>query len=117
MLSPPTVLPRHPPLPFSRPEIGEEEIAAVVACLRSGWITSGPVTAEFEREFAAAVGARHALAFASCTGALHVCLLALGVGPGDEAVGPALPWPAAANILVACRARPGLAHIAPVTRN
>jgi|HubBroStandDraft_3_1064219.scaffolds.fasta_scaffold07789_2 dTDP-4-amino-4,6-dideoxygalactose transaminase len=112
-----TVLPRQPTLPFSRPEIGEEEIAAVVACLRSGWITSGPVTAEFEREIAAFVGARHALAFSSCTGALHVCLLALGVGPGDEVVVPALTWPATANMVVACGARPVFADIDPVTWN
>jgi dTDP-4-amino-4,6-dideoxygalactose transaminase len=112
-----TVLPRRPILPFSRPEIGEEEIAAVVDCLRSGWITSGPVTAEFEREFAAVVGARHALAFSSCTGALHVCLLALGVGPDDEVVVPALTWPATANMVVACGARPVFADIDPVTWN
>jgi dTDP-4-amino-4,6-dideoxygalactose transaminase len=112
-----TVLPRRPILPFSRPEIGEEEIAAVAGCLRSGWITSGPLTAEFEREFGAAVGARHALAFSSCTGALHVCLLALGVGPGDEVVVPALTWPATANMVVACGARPRFADIDPATWN
>ena len=112
-----TVLPRRPTLPFSRPDIGEEEIAAVADCLRSGWITSGPLTAEFEREFAASVGARHALAFSSCTGALHVCLLALGVEPGDEVVVPALTWPATANMVVACGARPAFADVDPVTWN
>jgi dTDP-4-amino-4,6-dideoxygalactose transaminase len=111
------VLPRDPTLPFSKPEIGEEEIAEVVACLRSGWITTGPVTAKLEGEFAAACGARHALAFSSCTGALHATLLALGVTAGDEVVVPALTWPATANMVVACGAVPVFADIDPVTWN
>jgi dTDP-4-amino-4,6-dideoxygalactose transaminase len=111
------VLPREPTLPFSRPEIGEEEIAEVVACLRSGWITTGPRVAQFESEFAAAVGARHALAFSSCTGALHATLLALDLAPGDEVVVPALTWPAAANMVVACGAVPVFADIDPSTWN
>ncbi len=72
------MLPRAEPLPFSRPDIGEDEITAVVNCLRSGWITTGPLTAQFEKDFAAATRARHALAFSSCTAALHVTLLAMG---------------------------------------
>jgi dTDP-4-amino-4,6-dideoxygalactose transaminase len=113
----PTVLPRQETLPFSRPEIGEEEIEAVVSCLRSGWITTGPLTAQFESEFAAAVGARHALALSSCTAALHVTLLALGVGPGDEVVVPALTWPATANMVIACGATPVFADIDRTTWN
>jgi dTDP-4-amino-4,6-dideoxygalactose transaminase len=112
-----TVLPRAELLPFSRPEIGEEEIEAVVNCLRSGWITTGPLTARFEEQFAASVGVRHALAFSSCTAALHVTLLALGVGPGDEVIVPALTWPATANMVVACGARPVFADIDPTTWN
>jgi dTDP-4-amino-4,6-dideoxygalactose transaminase len=111
------VLPREPTLPFSRPEIGEEEIAEVVACLRSGWITTGPRAAQLEREFAAAVGARHALAFSSGTGALHATLLALELQPGDEVVVPALTWPATANMVVACGAVPVFADVDPLTWN
>ncbi|HVT17979.1 MAG TPA: DegT/DnrJ/EryC1/StrS family aminotransferase [Thermoanaerobaculia bacterium] len=104
-------------MPFSRPEIGEEEIEEVVRCLRSGWITTGPLTARFEQEFAAACGARHALAFSSCTGALHATLLALGIGPGDEVVVPALTWPATANMVVACGAVPVFADVDAATWN
>jgi dTDP-4-amino-4,6-dideoxygalactose transaminase len=111
------VLPRESILPFSRPDIGEEEIAEVVACLRSGWITTGPRVAQLEREFAAAVGARHALAFSSGTGALHATLLALELQPGDEVVVPALTWPATANMVVACGAVPVFADIDPSTWN
>jgi dTDP-4-amino-4,6-dideoxygalactose transaminase len=111
------VLPRAPTLPFSRPEIGEEEIAEVVACLRSGWITTGPRAAQLEREFATAVGARHALAFSSGTGALHATLLALELQPGDEVVVPALTWPATANMVVACGAVPVFADVDPLTWN
>jgi dTDP-4-amino-4,6-dideoxygalactose transaminase len=111
------VLPRDPTLPFSRPEIGVEEIDEVVRCLRSGWITTGPLTAQFEKEFAAAVGAKHALAFSSATGALHVCYLAMGVGPGDEVVCPALTWPATSSMAVACGATPVFADIDRSTWN
>ncbi len=111
------MLPRTPMLPFSKPSIGEEEIAEVVDCLRSGWITTGPKTARFESEFAAAVEARHALGFSSATGALHVTMLALGLGPGDEVVVPALTWPATANMVEACGARTVFADIDPLTWN
>jgi dTDP-4-amino-4,6-dideoxygalactose transaminase len=111
------VLPRAETLPFSRPEIGEEEISEVVACLRSGWITSGPRTAQFESEFAAAHGARHALSFSSCTGALHALLLAMGWGAGDEVIVPALTWPSTSNMVVACGATPVFADIDRTTWN
>jgi dTDP-4-amino-4,6-dideoxygalactose transaminase len=111
------VLPREPTLPFSRPDIGEEEIAEVVDCLRSGWITSGPRVARLEAEFAAAVGAKHALAFSSGTGALHATLLALELQPGDEVVVPALTWPSTANMVVACGAVPVFADIDPSSWN
>src|SRR5476651_1374115 len=96
----PAVLPRAEALPFSRPDIGDEEIDAVVSCLKSGWITTGPLTAQFEKDFASATGANHALAFSSCTAALHVTLLALGIKAGDEVIVPALTWPATANMVV-----------------
>ena len=73
-------------LEFSPPSVGEDEIAAVAEVLRSGWITTGPRTKEFERLFAEAVGAPAALALNSCTAALHTALLSMGVGPGDEVI-------------------------------
>jgi dTDP-4-amino-4,6-dideoxygalactose transaminase len=112
-----TMLPRETTLPFSKPEIGDEEIDEVVRVLRSGWITTGPLTAQFEKEFAAAHGARHALSFASCTGALHVVPLALGLKEGDEVIVPGLTWPATSNMVIACGARPVFADIDPSTWN
>ncbi|HVY62713.1 MAG TPA: DegT/DnrJ/EryC1/StrS family aminotransferase, partial [Planctomycetota bacterium] len=73
-------------LPFSRPTIGEEEIAEVVACLKSGWITTGPRCERLENDFKAATGAKFALALSSCTAAQHVAYLAAGCGPGDEVI-------------------------------
>ena len=73
-------------LHFALPEIGEEEIAAVVDVLRSGWITSGPRVERFEAEFRKAVGARHAIAVNSATAGLHLALEAIGIGPGDKVV-------------------------------
>ncbi len=105
------MLPKDPMLPFSKPSIGEEEIAEVVDCLRSGWITTGPKTAQFEREFAASVGAKHGLAFSSATGALHAVMLAMGIGPGDEVIVPVLTWPATSNMAAAAGARPVFADI------
>jgi dTDP-4-amino-4,6-dideoxygalactose transaminase len=111
------MLPRESILPFSKPEIGEEEIDEVVRVLRSGWITTGPLTAQFETEFAAATGARHALSFSSCTVALHAVPLALGLGTDDEVIVPGLTWPATSNMVVACGARPVFADIDRVTWN
>lgn len=111
------MLPRESILPFSKPEIGDEEIDEVVRVLRSGWITTGPLTAQFEKDFAAATGARHALAFSSCTGALHAVPLALGLGPGDEVIVPGLTWPATSNMVIACGAVPVFADIDRVTWN
>ena len=73
-------------LPFSPPLIGEEEIAEVVDTLRSDWITTGPKVKRFEQEFAAFIGAPEAFAVSSCTAALHLSLLALGIGPGDAVI-------------------------------
>ena len=70
-------------LPFSPPCIDEEEIAEVVDTLRSEWITTGPKVKRFEEEFATAVGAPAALALNSCTAALHLALVSMGIGPGD----------------------------------
>src|SRR5216684_6888585 len=70
-------------LPFSPPLIGEEEIAEVVATLRSDWITTGPKVKQFEQQFMEFVEAPDSFAVSSCTAALHLSLLALGIGPGD----------------------------------
>jgi len=98
-------------LGFQPPAIGDEEIAAVAETLRSGWLTTGPRTAELERRFAEYVGARHCRAVASGTAALHLSLLALGVGPGDEVVTTPITWPATANVIVHAGATPVFADV------
>jgi dTDP-4-amino-4,6-dideoxygalactose transaminase len=92
-------------LSFQPPAIGEEEIEAVAETLRSGWLTTGPRAAELERRFAEYVGAKHALAVASGTAALHLSVLAVGVGPGDEVITTPITWPATANVIVHAGAR------------
>jgi dTDP-4-amino-4,6-dideoxygalactose transaminase len=91
--------------------ISEEDVEAVLACYRSGWLTMGPRTQRFEQEFAAATGAEHAVAVSSGTAALQLALLAVGVGPGDEIIVPALTSVAAANVVRACGATPVLCDI------
>src|SRR5438132_11707781 len=93
-------------LGFQPPAIGEEEIAAVTETLRSGWLTTGPRAAELEQRFAEYVEAKHALAVASGTAALHLAALALGVGPGDEVITSPITWPATANVIVHAGATP-----------
>ncbi len=102
-------------LPFSRPSIGEEEIREVVDCLRSGWITTGPRTQQFEKDFAAYVGAKHALALSSGTAALHCAYWALDLRPGDEIICPSLTWPATASMAAVLGARPVFADVDPRT--
>jgi dTDP-4-amino-4,6-dideoxygalactose transaminase len=98
-------------LGFQPPAIGEEEIEAVAETLRSGWLTTGPKTAELERRFAEYVGAEHVLAVASGTAALHLSLLALDVGPGDEVITSPITWPATANVIVHAGATPVFADV------
>jgi dTDP-4-amino-4,6-dideoxygalactose transaminase len=93
-------------LGFQPPAIGDEEIAAVVETLRSGWLTTGPRAAELERRMAEYLEAEHVLALASGTAALHLALVALGVGPGDEVVTTPITWPATANVIVHTGATP-----------
>jgi dTDP-4-amino-4,6-dideoxygalactose transaminase len=90
---------RETRLGFQPPAIGEEEIAAVAETLRSGWLTTGPRAALLEERAAAYLEARHVLAVASGTAALHLALLALGVGPGDEVITSPITWPATANVI------------------
>jgi dTDP-4-amino-4,6-dideoxygalactose transaminase len=98
-------------LGFQPPAIGDEEIAAVAETLRSGWLTTGPRTAELERRFAEYVEAKHCLAVASGTAALHLSLLALGVGPGDEVITTPITWPATVNVIVHAGATPVFADV------
>jgi dTDP-4-amino-4,6-dideoxygalactose transaminase len=91
---------------FQPPAIGDEEIEAVSETLRSGWLTTGPKAAELERRFAEYADAKHALAVSSGTAALHLSLLALGVGPGDEVITSPITWPATANVVVHAGATP-----------
>jgi dTDP-4-amino-4,6-dideoxygalactose transaminase len=98
-------------LSFQPPAVGEEEVAAVAETIRSGWLTSGPRAAELESRFAEYVDAKHALALSSGTAALHLSLLALGLGPGDEVITTPITWPATANVIVHAGARPVFADV------
>ena len=90
---------KPPHLPFSRPTISEAAIAEVATVLRSGWITSGPKVAEFERDFAAFTGAAHAVAVCSATGGLDLVIEALDLKPGDEVITPSINWVSAPNMV------------------
>lgn len=98
--------PRSTRLGFQPPAIGEEEIAAVTETLRSGWLTTGPRAALLEERMADYLEAEHVLAVASGTAALHLALLAVGVGPGDEVITSPVTWPATANVIEHCGATP-----------
>jgi len=102
-------------LPFAPPLIGEEEIAEVVATLRSDWITTGPKVASFEAEFRVAVSAPGALALNSCTAALHTALAVSRVAPGDEVITTPLTFAATANVIEHVGARPVLVDVEPDT--
>jgi dTDP-4-amino-4,6-dideoxygalactose transaminase len=104
-------------LSFQPPAITEEEIDAVAATLRSGWLTTGPRTAELEARMRDYLDAKHVLAVSSCTAALHLSLVALGVGPGDEVITSSLTWPATANVIVHCGAVPVFADVREDTLN
>jgi dTDP-4-amino-4,6-dideoxygalactose transaminase len=93
-------------LGFQPPAIGDEEIAAVTETLRSGWLTTGPSAARLEERMKEFLEAEHVLALASGTAALHLSLVALGVGPGDEVITTPITWPATANVIVHTGATP-----------
>ncbi|EIC85476.1 UDP-4-amino-4-deoxy-L-arabinose aminotransferase [Serratia sp. M24T3] len=102
-------------LPFSRPSMGDEEINAVEQVLRSGWITTGPQTHQLEQDFSAAFGCKHAIAVSSATGGMHVTLLALDIGPGDEVITPSQTWVSTLNMIVLLGAEPVMIDVDPNT--
>ena len=93
-------------LPFSRPDIGQREIDEVVNVLSSGWITSGPKVAAFEKAFAEYVGSPYALTLTSCTAGLHLAMEILDLQPGDEVITTSLTWPATVNMIHLCGGKP-----------
>lgn len=106
-----------PVIPFHVPDIGEEEIAAVVDTLRSGWLTTGPKVKQFEEQFAGYVGSRHAVAVNSGTAALHLALEAIGTREGDEVIVPTMTFAATAEVVLYFKARPVLVDCDPETLN
>jgi dTDP-4-amino-4,6-dideoxygalactose transaminase len=104
-----------PFLPFALPDIDEAEIDAVVACLRSGWVTTGPATRQFEQDFNAYLGGGlHTIAVNSATAGLHLALESLGIGPGDEVIVPTLTFTATAEVVRYLGASPVFVDVEPV---
>lgn len=110
-------MPRDTFLPFSPPKLGEEEVSEVIATLKSDWITTGPRTKAFEAQFGKYVGAPGdtSLMLNSCTAGLHVALVVLGIGPGDEVIVPTLTFAATANVVEHVGATPVLVDVEPDT--
>lgn len=115
-------------LPFALPDIDDAEIDAVVACLRSGWVTTGPVTRQFEHDFAAYLAAHdraagtgalplQAISVNSATAGLHLALESLGIGPGDDVIVPTLTFTATAEVVRYLGARPVLVDVEPQRMN
>jgi perosamine synthetase len=104
-------------VPFFRPAITEAEIEEVASCLRSGWLTTGPRTKQFEASFAKYVGAKHAVAVNSCTAALHLGVEGLGLGPGQAVLVPTMTFAATAEVVRYQGAVPLLVDCDPVTLN
>jgi len=102
-------------LPFGRPDFTEEEIEAVARVMRSGWVGMGPETQAFERELEEAVGAPHVVTVNSCTSALFLSLMALGIGAGDEVICPSLTWCSTANAVLYAGAAPVFCDVDPNT--
>lgn len=102
---------------LAKPDVGEEELAEIREVLESGTLTMGPKVAEFEALLATAAGTEHAVAVSSGTAALHVAVLALGIGPGDEVLVPAYTFPSTANVVALAGATPVLVDVDPVTMN
>src|SRR5450631_3678758 len=104
-------------IPVARPYVGAEEEQAVIEVLRSGWLTQGPRVAEFEAKFSEYIGCKYSVAVSSCTTALHLALVASGIGPGDEVICPSLSFIATANSITYAGATPIFGDIDPHTYN
>jgi UDP-4-amino-4-deoxy-L-arabinose-oxoglutarate aminotransferase len=98
-------------LPFSRPSISEKDISAVADVLRSGWITTGAKSMEFESMFCNLLGCKGAVALSSATAGMHIALHALGIGPGDEVITPSMTWVSTVNMITLAGATPVFADI------
>lgn len=98
-------------LPFSRPSIDPEDIAAVTRVLESGWITTGSKAAEFEQQFCFYTGSPCAMAVSSATAGMHLMLKALGIGPGDEVITPSMTWVSTVNLIMLAGATPVFADV------
>ncbi|MCM2365917.1 UDP-4-amino-4-deoxy-L-arabinose aminotransferase [Proteus terrae] len=98
-------------LPFSRPAIGDEEIKAVEDVLRSGWITTGPQNHQLEQDFCEKFGSKHAIAICSATAGMHVVLMAMGIGAGDEVITPSQTWVSTMNIITLLGAEPAMIDV------
>lgn len=104
-------------LPFSLPSIGHQEEQEVLDTLRSGWLTTGPKTKRLEEMFCDYLGCRHAVCVNSCTAALHLSLVALGIKEGDSVITSPITWPATANVIVHTGATPVFVDVEPETLN
>jgi UDP-4-amino-4-deoxy-L-arabinose-oxoglutarate aminotransferase len=93
-------------LPFSTPSITEDDIAAIGDVLRSGWITTGPKNAEFEKNFSEYTGASESVALSSATAGMHLLLKALNIGEGDEVITSSMTWVSTVNLIVLSGATP-----------
>jgi dTDP-4-amino-4,6-dideoxygalactose transaminase len=111
------VRPKERFLVFGAPAIEEAEIEEVVASMRSGWLGTGPKVARFENDFKAYKGAQYAVAVNSCTAAMHVSLLAAGIGPGDEVITTAMTFCSTVNSIIHAGATPVLVDVDPATMN
>lgn len=104
-------------IPFHKPYITDDEIDEVVDSLRSGWLTMGPKTHRFEKEFAGYIGSRHAIAVNSCTAALHLALKAINLKPGDEVIIPTMTFTATGEVICYFNAKPIIVDVEKETHN
>lgn len=116
-LTPRPIHPNDRAIVFGAPAIEDPEIQEVVACLKSGWLGTGPKVAQFERDFEAYKQAQHAVAVSSCTAALHLSMLAAGLTRGDEVITPALTFCATVSAIIHTGATPVLVDVDPLTMN